>query len=260
MTNAHRDCSNRLESRQKDESSFFDDRYDNKERYPGHYAVHPTYPVYQRMLDMIGDLSGKSVLEYGCGEGWITRNLARKRAIVSAFDISIEAMRKTSEVLAAAGVADQCKILQMGAEKLDYPDETFDVAVGFAIMHHLDLNLAIPELYRVLKPGGVAYFAEPLGSNPLINMYRWLTPQYRTKDEEPLKLKMLAPLLSRFLKFDHKEYYVTALLSVAISYIPFGKKLFPALNRQLMTFDEALLSWFPGLGYFAWYTIIRLKK
>lgn len=39
----------------------------------------------------------------------------------------------------------------MGAERLNYSDQSFDVAVGFAIIHHLDLSLAIPELYRVLS-------------------------------------------------------------------------------------------------------------
>lgn len=86
----------------------------------------------------------------------------------------------------------------MGGEQLNYPDGFFDIAVGFAIIHHLDLNLAIPELYRVLKPGGIAYFAEPLGGNPVINLYRKLTPQYRTQDEEPIDLDKLSSLLYQF--------------------------------------------------------------
>jgi len=79
---------------------------------------------------------------------------------VSAFDISAEAVRRTREVLASDGYADQCSVAQMGAERLDYADESFDVVFGFAILHHLDLKPAIAELYRVLKPGGIAYFAE----------------------------------------------------------------------------------------------------
>jgi hypothetical protein len=134
------------------------------------------------------------------------------------------------------------------------------MVIGFAILHHLDLKLAIADMYRVLKPGGVAYFAEPLGTNPLINLYRRLTPQYRTMDEEPLDLKALAPLLSKFSKVEHTDYYVTSLAAIALAYLPFGRRLYPAVNRQLMKLDDELLRIFPSLGRLAWYTILTLRK
>ena len=249
-----------LASRYEAESEFHDRKYGQGENYPRHYAVQPTYPIYLRMVDLMGAPTGKRVLEYGCGEGWITRDLAENGALVSAFDISPEAVHKTREVLASAGLAEQCRITEMGAERLDYPNESFDMAIGFAILHHLDLRLAISELYRVLKPGGTAYFAEPLGGNPLINLYRHLTPQYRTEDEEPLDLKSLTPLLAKFSAVEHTDYYVTALAAVALAYLPFGQKLYPAVNRQLMKLDDGLLRRFPRLGRLAWYTILTIRK
>ncbi len=249
-----------LTERHKSESGFHDKKYGEGEGYPRHYAVNPTYPIYERMLLLAGDQAGKSVLEYGCGEGWITRDLALAEARVSAFDISAEAVNRTREVLTSAGVMDRCEVAQMGAEKLDYADESFDTAIGFAILHHLDVEMAISELYRVLKPGGIAFFAEPLGTNPLINLYRRLTPQYRTVDEAPLDLNAMAPLLSRFRAVDHTDYYVTALAAVALAYLPFGQKFYPGVNRLLMNFDDGLLRLFPSLGRLAWYTILRLEK
>jgi ubiquinone/menaquinone biosynthesis C-methylase UbiE len=50
----------------------------------------------------------------------------------------------------------------MPAEKLDYPDAHFDVVVGIDILHHVDIPRAIKEVRRVLKPGGVAIFKEPI--------------------------------------------------------------------------------------------------
>jgi ubiquinone/menaquinone biosynthesis C-methylase UbiE len=212
------------------------------------------------MLELAGDQSNKSVLEYGCGEGWVSKDLAVAGAKLSAFDISAEAVARTRKVLASAGVADRCSVEQMGAENLRYADGSFDSAIGFAILHHLDMEMALAELYRVLKPGGVAFFAEPLGTNPLINLYRRLTPQYRTPDEAPLDLHALAPMLSRFRSVKHTEYYVTALAAVALAYLPFGHLVFPDANRFLMKLDDGLLRTFPSLGRLAWYTILRLEK
>lgn len=263
MTKSNKNLDSDLDKRQNSESSFHDRKYSQEsqgEQYPLHYTVNPTYPIYQRMLDGMGDLSGKRVLEYGCGEGWITRDLVKKGGLVSAFDISHEAVRRTKEVIALEGFSDQCDISQMGAEQLHYPDQYFDIAVGFAIIHHLDLNLAISELYRVLKPGGIAYFAEPLGKNPLINLYRKLTPQYRTEDEEPINLKKLIPILCNFKELRHKEFYFIALGAIALSYLPFGKKIFPTVNRKLMKIDDQLLNYFPSLGSLAWYTLLEIRK
>src|SRR5688572_23048095 len=135
------------------------------------------------MLAMVGDPLGKSVLEYGCGEGWISKDLALAGAQLRAFDISAEGVSRSQTLLENIGASGRCAVEQMEAEKLRYPDNSFDRAIGFAILHHLDLGLAIPELHRVLKPGGMAFFAEPLSGNPFINLYRRFTPQYRTEDE-----------------------------------------------------------------------------
>lgn len=45
------------------------------------------------------------------------------------------------------------KFLMMDAHKLEFSDNTFDVVFGAGILHHLDLELALSEVQRVLKPG-----------------------------------------------------------------------------------------------------------
>ncbi len=249
-----------LGARHQSESQFHDAKYGEGDHYPKHYAVNPTYPVYQAMLEMAGDLDGSRVLEYGCGEGWITRDLVRSGAEVCAFDISEEAVRKTQQVVEREGARRHCEVRRMGAERLDYPDASFDCAIGFAILHHLDLQLATDELYRVLKPGGVAFFAEPVAGNPLLDLYRHLTPQYRTRDEAPLDLKRFLPTLGQFREVRHQEYYLTALAGLGLIYLPLGQRLYGAINPRLMRLDERLLKRFPALGRWAWYTVLTLSK
>jgi ubiquinone/menaquinone biosynthesis C-methylase UbiE len=249
-----------LAERLEKEANFHDAKYAGEDLYPKHYSVRPTEFVYQRMKEQMGSLAGKQVLEYGCGEGWITSDLARMGAYVSAFDISSQAIENTRNVLTNSGLADRCTLAVMPAEKMTYADSSFDVAVGFAIIHHLHLPSALAELHRVLRPGGVAYFAEPLGTNPAIQIYRRFTPQFRTVDERPLVLKELPDLLAAYGSYEHHEYYLTALGAVAMAYLPGGTSLFPKVSSVLHKVDRTLMRALPILGNWAWYTVLKITK
>jgi SAM-dependent methyltransferase len=79
----------------------------------------------------------------------------------------------------------------MDGHALAVPDESFDLVVGRAIVHHLEYETAIREIHRVLAPGGLAAFVEPLRGNPLLALARVLTPRARTRDEAPLSATQL---------------------------------------------------------------------
>ena len=74
----------------------------------------------------------------------------------------------------------------MDAHDLQFDEGTFDLVIGNGILHHLDLDVSTNEILRVLKPNGRAVFLEPLSANPLLMVFRWLTPKARTEDESPL--------------------------------------------------------------------------
>jgi SAM-dependent methyltransferase len=181
-------------------------------------------------------------------------------ATVSAFDVSSQAIDNAGLALSKAGLSERCTLQVMPAEKLSYADSTFDLAVGFAILHHLEVKSALSELHRVLRPGGVAFFAEPLGTNPALQLYRRLTPQFRTEDERPLVLAELPDQLRAFRSFTHRECYLSALAAVGLAYLPGGARLFPTVSSALHKMDDALLSAFPRLGNWAWYTILEISK
>ena len=252
--------STNLEERFKSEKAFHDAKYGGDDLYPLHYKANPTFQVYQRMKNVIGDIRGKRLLEYGCGEGWTTCDFAKGGAFIEAFDISETGVANTKSALTQAGLLGQCTVRQMAAEQLDYPAESFDLAVGFAILHHLDIPKSLDALYRVLKPGGRAIFAEPLGTNPVINFYRNRTPQFRTPDEAPLILKDFRKQASQFRGFEHHECYLTALAALAMLYVPVVKKAFVPVNKALCAFDDWFLPKAGPLRNLAWYSIIVLEK
>jgi ubiquinone/menaquinone biosynthesis C-methylase UbiE len=247
------------DKRYEQEEDFHDNKYTNEDSDPGHYALNPTYEIFLRMIDSLKDVKGKKILECGCGTGWITAELAALGAIVYAFDISNESIKATKKLLLENNLDKYCIIEKKTAEGMDYPDEIFDYVFGFAILHHVDLDKTIPQIYRVLKPSGTAIFAEPLESNLFLNLYRRFTPQYRTRDERPLNIHAFSTRLINFSKFTHDEFYLVTLLPLFLSNFKCFR-ITPKLIKYFHRFDQFLFKSLPFTKRWAWYSIFRFEK
>lgn len=110
----------------------------------------------ERFLKVAPDRRYGKVLEIGAGTGFFITNLWQGGFIGQAYatDISpgmVEVCRKNAE---AAGIADiDARVAD--AENLPFADATFDLVIGHAVIHHLpDVDAALAEACRVLKPGG----------------------------------------------------------------------------------------------------------
>jgi len=117
----------------------------------------------ERALGALPPTPWKRSLEIGAGTGYVSLNLARAGVVerVAATDISggmIEALRATAERIGVEVETARCE-----AADLPFPDASFDLLVGHAVLHHLpDLAAAFAEFRRVLRPGGtLAFFGEP---------------------------------------------------------------------------------------------------
>ena len=108
--------------------------------------------------------SDASVLEIGCGTGVVTEYLARSGASITGIDLSPHLLGKALD----RKVSDRVTFRVGNAEALDFPDSSFDAVVGSSVLHHLDLDRALDEIRRVLRPGGRMAFSEPNMLNPHI--------------------------------------------------------------------------------------------
>jgi len=108
--------------------------------------------------------SGMTVLELGCGTGYFTRELARYGADIVAVDVSPELL----EIARANCSAPNVRYEIQNACALSCRGAVFDSVVGSSVLHHLEINEALREIYRVLKSGGTIYFTEPNMLNPQI--------------------------------------------------------------------------------------------
>jgi ubiquinone/menaquinone biosynthesis C-methylase UbiE len=108
---------------------------------------------------------GRLALELGCGTGIFLAKVARSGARVAGLDLTDDLLAKARARLAgAANVA----LVRGNAESLPFPDRSFDAVYGSSVLHHLDLDRALGEVYRVLRPGGCCVFTEPNILNPQV--------------------------------------------------------------------------------------------
>lgn len=205
-------------------------------------------------------LTGKAIVDYGCGSGWNSFRLAKQGANVFAFDISEEMIKALNQKVKQKKLKGTVVAKKMAAESLEYLDESIDGILGFGILHHVNLDLAIPEIYRVLKPGGKIVFREPLGKNPLINLFRFLTPKRRTSTERPLNFSGIKKFEKcNFREVKHTEFFLFGLFAFAV--IGFkNRKLYSLVFDALNKVDKLILKIFPWLKEYCWITIIEAKK
>jgi SAM-dependent methyltransferase len=206
--------------------------------------------------ECLGNVSGKQVLDYGCGAGFSTVVLARRGAWVSAFDLSPEQVALAGRRADANGVGDSVTLEVMAAEQLRYADSSFDVVHGNAVLHHVDLSLARLELKRVMKPGAVAVFAEPLGENLLLEFARSYLPYPgklpRDPGERPLRYSDIAFLAEPFGHIQVREFQLLSMIGRVTRN--------RAFVRRLERLDEKLFAGFPSVRRFCRYVVIRLQK
>ncbi len=99
-------------------------------------------------------------LEIGAGTGYFSLNLLQANVVQEATctDISPGMMRTLT--INAARLGLQVRTARADAESLPFPDSSFDLVLGHAVLHHLpDLERAFGEFHRVLRPGGWFVFA-----------------------------------------------------------------------------------------------------
>ena len=199
---------------------------------------------------------GADILEYGSGLASMAFPLAdHGAASVTGIDISPVAVEAGNKRAQAEGY-QQVSFRVMDAEAMDFDSDTFDLVCGTSIIHHLDLRPSFTEIGRVVRPGGSAIFVEPLGHNPLINLYRRNTPALRTPDEHPLRMSDLELASEFFYRVRCRFVHLTSLAAV-----PFrGWSGFTSLVRALDRFDRALFRVAPPMRRYAWQAVIELSE
>jgi SAM-dependent methyltransferase len=265
------------EAQRRQNESVFHDRW-AAEIDPADTLVDETFTAItalenQHILTRFGDVRGKRILDYGCGSAEGGVYLAKLGATVVGIDVSAGMLEAAQRLAARHGV--QIETRQVTSDLIPAARDEFDLIYGNGVLHHVSLDVAIPELARVLRPGGTGCFIEPLPYNPVINVYRRIAREVRTIDEKPLTFGDIDRFKAHFDAVSHQEFWLTTLSVFLKFYLidranpnqeRYWKKIYtdaPRLSSffgPLRDLDDRLLRLVPPLRRLCWNTVITVAS
>lgn len=108
---------------------------------------------------------GATILEYGAGTGWLSRWLTQLGCRVILLDVSPTALQMARALyrrVPVVGDRPAPQFLEFDGRRISLPDSSVDRVLSFDAFHHVtNPDTVIREISRVLRPGGLAGFAEP---------------------------------------------------------------------------------------------------
>ena len=181
------------------------------------------------------------MLDFGCGTGSRTVHLIPAGWSLIGIDISKESINIAQSQ--GAAITQATEYLVMDGEAMSFSKNKFDLIVDYGSFSSLKMDLAIPEMVRVLKPGGSLIAIETLGHNLLFNCKRkWnvLRGNRTTWAADHIMKKAEWRKLSAHFETVHIDYFgLTGLILVPlIRFLPHKIKIifakfFSIIDQQL---------------------------
>ena len=150
---------------------------------------------WQRRVNLFCSFLGnndKNVLEIGCGTGLFTAELVKTRNKITAIDISPNLIS-----IAQQRIGNKALFFLLNAYDTNFPNNFFDFVIGSSVLHHLDVDFAIKEFYRILKPNGGFMFTEPNMLNPQIFLQKNIPFIKKMAGDSPDETAFIRWFLSR---------------------------------------------------------------
>jgi 2-polyprenyl-3-methyl-5-hydroxy-6-metoxy-1,4-benzoquinol methylase len=202
----------------------------------------PPYPNREHVdflgfaIRRMGPLAGARILEVGSGTGALSVYFALNGAHVTGIDVSEETVAVATRRAEANGVADRVDFRAIPIEMLDDPDGTYDAIIGNQVLHHFELDQAMPNIGRLLRARGHALFCEPVmllpdalrraRGNRLVT--RWFPRKVDTPTERSVSSADVRAIQRTF---PHVRMHPFQLFARLQNFVELGDGVFGALER-----------------------------
>jgi SAM-dependent methyltransferase len=197
---------------------------------------------------LLGDVRGKLVVDLGCGAGENSAVLAALGARVIGLDLSPHLLEIARKRVSGA------EFREASALETGIPSGSVDVVFGIAILHHLPLDQARDEVFRILRPGGIGIFQEPVQNSRLMAFLRRCIP-IQTGEvsafERPFRDAELDGFCARFALVAQRRF--------RLPFVKLCKIMLPRLSSLAHRTDRLLLK-IGSMNHFATVRVFKVAK
>ncbi|MEM9828647.1 MAG: class I SAM-dependent methyltransferase [Planctomycetota bacterium] len=229
-----------------------------------------TSPELRWIVQQLGNVQGKRILDLGCGLGEVATYLACRGASVVAADVSPGMLEVARRVASQHGTKIETHCI--AAEKFELGTlERFDVIYMGNVWHHIDIEQSADAIFDALVPGGTIASWDPVAYNPLINVYRRMANEVRTDDERPMNRQDIRAITDRCDESQIRFFWLTTLSIFLWMYLvqrrdPNRERYWKVViaesdrwktwHRLLAGVDRLLMTCCPPLRYWCWNVVI----
>lgn len=213
------------------------------------------------ILHEVLEIKPGKILDFGCGAGWLSRILSSSEYDLVGIDASSWLIRN-----AVSTPSQNSSFLVGDCMNLPFKDNSFDLILGFGILHHLDPEKGLSECFRVATQGAGLLLMEPNRLNPIAALGRKaLHSHIHTEGEKSFSPRQLTRLLIES-GWDIEQVVCLFPFSFALSYLlhwtngkvnQFLKAFVPTNTIVLL---ERLVEAVPLLNRLCWLIVIRGEK
>jgi len=210
------------------------------------------------VFKLIHECRPKRILDFGCGSGDSTTELAALGYEVTGIDVSPDLIALAEERARLDGVADRAKFLAVDGTTATLPEAAFDLVLVQAVLHHVDLAESLRTLDHVLGPGGWLIVVEPVAYSRVLQWLRDRSPVEKdiSPNERQLNHGDLRQIAARFQIVRQRHF---AILQRVLRLIKATGPAYDWPARFLSVVDFLLLS-IPGMSHFAATAVLLCRK
>jgi SAM-dependent methyltransferase len=210
------------------------------------------YPL-EYAFYLLGDVRDKVVLDFGCGSGEEVIPLRQRGAHVIGIDISPDLIAVARKRLQKYGLDADLRV--GSAYETQLADGSVDVVFCMSLLHHLELDRVKKEILRVLKPGGLFIFKEPIRFSWMMKKFRQLLPALEdvSEFEYPLNAEQIKRIAEGFDVIGDRSFRTPA--AAVLARIIKSRDA----NKKIRSWDDWMVRHLPGLAHFATIRVMALR-